>query len=92
MATLAPGTTGTLPQGILGYEWDTDVDNGFRPAGLFDLSSTTLPETQVASRTTAPPSGPRTATHNMTEYRAASGALVFSAGTIRLVVGPRRHP
>ena len=45
-----PGATGTLPQGLLGYEWDTDPDNGFRPAGLFDLSSTTLPETQIAAR------------------------------------------
>ena len=34
--TLAPGT------GTLGYEWDEDVDNGFRPAGEFDLSSTTV--------------------------------------------------
>jgi hypothetical protein len=34
-ATLAPGT------GTLGYEWDVEEDNGFRPPGLFDLSSTT---------------------------------------------------
>ncbi len=41
MANLAAGTNGTLPRGVLGYEYDVDVDNGFRPAGLFDLSSTT---------------------------------------------------
>ena len=37
------GQTLTLGAGIgtLGYEWDEDADNGFRPAGLFDLSSTT---------------------------------------------------
>ena len=28
--------------GTLGYEWDEDADNGFRPAGEFDLSSTTV--------------------------------------------------
>ena len=28
--------------GTLGYEWDVDADNGFRPAGEFDLSSTTV--------------------------------------------------
>ena len=27
------------PAGTLGYEWDEDVDNGSRPAGLFDLST-----------------------------------------------------
>ena len=32
-----PWATGTL-----GYEWDEDLDNGFRPAGLVDLSSTTV--------------------------------------------------
>jgi hypothetical protein len=82
MATLAPNTVGTLPQGVAGYEWDTDADNGFRPAGLFDLSSTTLSETQVTSAFGVQ-FGAGTATHNMTMYRASSGALVFSAGTIR---------
>jgi hypothetical protein len=43
IATLAPGTTYTMPAGTLGYEWDEDHDNGFRPAGLIRLSSTTLP-------------------------------------------------
>ena len=43
VATLAPGQTLTLAPGTgtLGYEWDVDADNGFRPAGEFDLSSTT---------------------------------------------------
>ena len=44
VAALAPGQTLTLGAGIgtLGYEWDADLDNGFRPAGLFQLSSTTV--------------------------------------------------
>lgn len=28
--------------GILGHEFDGDFDNGFRPAGLFRMSSTTI--------------------------------------------------
>src|SRR4051812_23503303 len=40
-ATLAAGTTATLPAGTLGYEWDIDADNGFRPAGTFGLSTAT---------------------------------------------------
>src|SRR4029077_21215165 len=31
----------TFPAGTLGYEWDEDLDNGFRPAGLFYLSTAT---------------------------------------------------
>ncbi len=42
IANLAPGTTATLPQGTLGYEWDEDLDNGSRPTGLFRLSSTSI--------------------------------------------------
>ena len=34
--------TATLPNGTLGYEWDSDLDNGSRPAGLIRLSDTTV--------------------------------------------------
>ena len=30
-----------LGSSVLGYEWDEDLDNGFRPRGLIRLSSTT---------------------------------------------------
>ena len=45
VASLASGQSTTLDQGVgtLGYEWDVDADNGFRPAGLMDMSSTTVP-------------------------------------------------
>ena len=33
--------------GTLGYEWDVDADNGFRPPGEIDMSSTT--DTQTSS-------------------------------------------
>ncbi|HEY1216192.1 MAG TPA: hypothetical protein VGE93_21395, partial [Bryobacteraceae bacterium] len=32
IATLGSGQSATLPAGTLGYEWDSDMDNGFRPA------------------------------------------------------------
>jgi hypothetical protein len=82
IATLAPGQTATLPTGVLGYEWNIDPDNGFRPPGLFRLSATTIsgaPILQDFGGTYA--SG--TATHALTLYRASSGALVFGAGTIQ---------
>ena len=42
IAHLQPGQSIQLAPGTLGYEWDVDADNGFRPAGLIDLSSTTV--------------------------------------------------
>ncbi len=67
---------------MLGYEWDADADNGFRPPGEFDLSSTTVSNVQpfVDYGSTT---GTGTETHNLTLYRAPSGALVFGAGTVQ---------
>ncbi|WP_454630071.1 DUF4082 domain-containing protein [Bradyrhizobium cenepequi] len=81
VANLQPGQTATLVQNYLGYEWDEAVDNGFDPAGLVRLSSTTLPVSTYLldyGNTT----GNGIATHSLTLYRAASGALVFGAGTV----------
>lgn len=82
IATLAPGQVATLEDGTLGYEWDEDLDNGFRPAGLIRLSTSTF---DVPSKLQDYGSsyGPGTATHHLTLYRAASGALVFGAGTVQ---------
>jgi hypothetical protein len=81
-ATLAPTGTYTLPAGTLGYEWDLDVDNGFRPAGAFDLSTSTYTLTSDLLLDYGATYGAGSATHHMMLYRAPSGALVFSSGTI----------
>jgi len=81
VANLQPGQTATLTKNYLGYEWDEAVDNGFDPAGLVKLSSTTLPVSTYLldyGNTT----GNGVSTHNLTLYRASSGALVFGAGTV----------
>ncbi len=86
VATQSPGQVATMVAGTLGYEWDEDADNGFRPAGLIRMSSTTTTPT-----TTAWPLlldygstfGPGTATHNIVMHKRPNGALVFAAGTIR---------
>lgn len=80
---LAPGEQAVLPNGVLGYEWDEDVDNGFRPPGLIGMSQTTvdLPTEYLKDYGTI--FGPGTATHSLTLYRASSGALVFGAGTVQ---------
>ncbi len=82
VASLAPGQTATLAEDTLGYEWDEAPENGFQPAGLVRLSSTTA---SVAQKLLDYGStyGPGEATHHLTLYRAPSGALVFGAGTIQ---------
>ena len=82
VASLAPGATATLGSGTVGYEWDEDADNGFRPAGLIRLSTTTATgvETLLDYGSTY---GTGDATHHLTLYRAPSGVLVFGAGTIQ---------
>ncbi|WP_246550951.1 MULTISPECIES: DUF4082 domain-containing protein [Bradyrhizobium] len=82
IAGTAQGQTASLTPNLLGYEWDASPDNGFRPAGLVDVSSTTLQTTKYLldyGNTT----GNGTATHNLVEFRdPVSGALVFGAGTV----------
>jgi hypothetical protein len=82
VANLAAGTSATMPQGTVGYEWDEDVVNGFRPPGLFRLSSATV-NVPGKLQDFGSTYGPGTATHSLTMYRHASGALVFGAGTIQ---------
>ncbi len=83
MASLPAGEVGTLPQGTLGYEWDMDIENGFRPAGLIRMSSTTYEITDKFLQDYGANYGPGTATHTLTMYKHASGALVFGAGTVQ---------
>ena len=85
VANLKPEQTLTLASGVgtLGFEWDEDVDNGFRPAGEFDLSSTTVSGLQSFIDYGSTVSEHSTGTHHLTLYRASSGALVFGAGTVQ---------
>jgi hypothetical protein len=81
IANVQPGQTGSLVPNLLGYEWDSDVDNGFRPAGLVDLSlSNVSVDTYLYDYGTDV--RPGNATHSLTMYRDDSGALVFSAGSV----------
>jgi hypothetical protein len=82
VANTAPGQSASLVQNLLGYEWDSSPDNGFRPGGLVDLSSTTL---QVSTNLLdyGNTTGNGTATHNLVEFRdPTSGAIIFGAGTV----------
>ncbi len=86
IAELQQGQTLAVGDYVLGYEFDEDLDNGFRPAGLVPLSSTTLAIAQKLQDYGAT-FGPGVVTHAMTMYRAASGAIVFGAGTVQYAWG-----
>ncbi|WP_244931721.1 DUF4082 domain-containing protein [Nocardioides sp. W7] len=86
LTSLAAGTTATLAPHTIGYESNEDVDNGFRPPGLVRLSTTNGPTPEYLTdygNTVVP----GTTTHHLTLYRAASGALVFSAGSVQWTWG-----
>jgi hypothetical protein len=76
------GATTALAPHTVGYESDEDVDNGFRPAGLIDMS-TVSGTVSAYMLDFGNLTGAATTTHHITLYRAASGALVFSAGSIQ---------
>ncbi|MGH9517154.1 MAG: N,N-dimethylformamidase beta subunit family domain-containing protein [Terriglobales bacterium] len=93
VATLAPGASATLPKGTLGYEWDEDVDNGARPAGNFDLS-TSSPHVLTSDLLLDQGGtyGAGTAVHHLTLHRQYNNVgqanqtplgLVFGAGTVQ---------
>ena len=105
IAKLKPGERAVLLKGLLGHEWDEDIDNGFRPPGLFHLSETTIDNVPyLQDNGTVYDSG--TATHHLTLYRhetpkqsadmadnsaRSRGALVFGAGTIQWAWGLDAH-
>jgi hypothetical protein len=90
VATQTPGQAVTIGAGILGYEWDEDLNNGFRPSGLIHLSSNTL-NVNTYLLDYGSTFGDGTATHSLALYRHSSGVLVFSAAMIRWSWGLDDH-
>ncbi|WP_109209662.1 MULTISPECIES: DUF4082 domain-containing protein [Microbacterium] len=82
LTSLAAGTTAALAPHTVGYESNEVSDNGFSPGGLIRLSTTVGPTPQYLTdygNTVVP----GTTRHNVTLYKAPSGALVFSAASIQ---------
>ena len=75
ISTLGTGQVATLSPNSLGYEWDYEQHPESLPAGRIELSSTTL----------------NGKIHRLSLYRAASGALVFGAGTVQWSWGLDSH-
>jgi PKD repeat protein len=91
-AGISTTTTTTLPEGIVGWEWDqVPTQPGYlaqQPAGVKKLTLTNvanpedswLQDAGRARANTPPPGEPSTV--SAVEYRAPSGALVFASGTM----------
>lgn len=86
LSSLATGQSAALANHTVGYESNEDLDNGSRPDGLIRLSTTTGPTPEYLQDF-----GnivlPGTTTHHLTLYKAPSGAMVFSAGTVQWAWG-----
>nr|WP_051244530.1 DUF4082 domain-containing protein [Azohydromonas australica] len=88
VASLGSGQSATLPAGVLGYEWDSDLDNGARPPGLIRLSQSTITSSkQFVLQDHGSTYAPGTLTHYLTLYKHSSGARVFGGGTVQWAWG-----
>lgn len=81
VARLETGQTYYSLPGLLGHEWDEDLDNGYRPQGLIRLSDTIINNVQyIHDHGSVFDTG--SARHTLTLYKSLkSKALVFGAGT-----------
>ena len=86
LATLSSGHSYTLPDGTLGAELMADEDNGYRPAGLFHLSTTSASSDQYLLNY-GTVVGQGTMTHALTLYRHAKQSLSLLRRHLLLVLG-----
>ncbi|MGP5071867.1 DUF4082 domain-containing protein [Arthrobacter rhombi] len=86
LSALPPGTKQKLAPHTVGYESDEPLENGFRPPGLINLSTTTGEVSEYLQDFGNVVAAGET-THHVTLYKASSGALVFSAGSIQWTWG-----
>ncbi|MER8045446.1 DUF4082 domain-containing protein [Streptomyces sp. NPDC094032] len=85
VAALTGNQVATFPQGTLGYEWDSDIENASRPAGQIRLSSTSVDVNDGNYLLDwGNYYGNGTATHSLVAFRdQTSNALVFGTGTVQ---------
>jgi hypothetical protein len=71
---------------LVGYEWDSVLNNGLAPAGLVVLSQSPVPSSGLGGLGLLPP-GTIDTISNSVRYTAPSGAKVFSTGSVQWVWG-----
>jgi hypothetical protein len=79
---------GDALSGLVGYEWDAVLNNGFTPSGVVVLSASPVVPGSTAPGSLPPlPPGTDIYTSNAVRYTAPSGAKVFSTGSIQWAWG-----
>jgi len=86
VASLTSGSVSLAP-GSVGAEFDDDEDNGFRPAGLIRMSSTSVTDSSNVLLDYGVTYGAGTVINEAVMYKAPSGALVFSTGSYQWAWG-----
>src|SRR5207248_4080806 len=71
----APSASASIGSGIVGWEWDARVANGFEPAGVKVLASSPVIGNLIQNNGNGEIAG--SATTTIVKYRAPSGALVL---------------
>jgi hypothetical protein len=74
-----PGTSTTIGNSLVGWEWDARFANGAEPNGVVTLAGSPVSGELIQNNGANTTPGSTTAT--VTKYTAASGALVFATGT-----------
>lgn len=88
LASLPPGGSQTFGTATVGFEVDSDLDNGARPAGLLHLATNTLSSSQWYLLDAGANYGAGTGNHSVTLYKQqSSGALVFSSSAMQWAWG-----
>merc|ERR1719357_699498 len=90
ISKLKSGEKRVIKPGLLGHEWDEDLDNGHRPPGLVRLSRTTVNNVWMVQDYIANCDA-GTATHHLVIYLSKSGSLVFGSGTVQWSWGLDPH-
>jgi hypothetical protein len=83
LQTMPPNTYAEFGAQTVGWEWDAVVDNGHTPPGLEVLAASPVYGLLLQDAGNFRNGNLGKASANMTRYRAPSGAIVFSSGTIQ---------
>lgn len=81
------GHTSVLSRGLLGHEWDEDLDNGFRPASMIRLSETHVDNVMYAIDAGSVYDSGSGSHHLVLWKHPKSGAVTFGAGTVQFSWG-----
>ncbi|HVY73181.1 MAG TPA: N,N-dimethylformamidase beta subunit family domain-containing protein, partial [Puia sp.] len=80
VSTMADGGTYSLPEGVLGYEFDYEQYQSYYPLGRVTLSNTAVQDINGQAQA-----------HKFSLYKSAAGGLIFGAGTCQWAWGLDQH-